>query len=262
MKKSAYKRALCALFSAFLVLTMVFPGEVALAASAPGNVARFSMTGCSASTVSLSWNKVKGASGYRIRRYDSKSKKWKTVLTATKGSAIKGTVKKLSPATTYKLQIHAYKKAGKKTLYSKKAKTLTVATKPAKVTLQSVKANGAKITVSWKKSAASGYQVIYARNKQFKNGESILVGGSNKTTTYYAPYSGTYYVHLRPYKNLNGKKYYGSWSNTKAVKVNIPKQAYHKFGPNGARTASTVRSMYRTASVITDPQLFCPIALG
>ena len=105
MKKSAYKRALCALFSAFLVLTMVFPGEVALAASAPGNVARFSMTGCSASTVSLSWSKVKGASGYRIRRYDSKSKKWKTVLTANKGSAIKGTVKKLSPATTYKLQI-------------------------------------------------------------------------------------------------------------------------------------------------------------
>lgn len=227
MKKSAYKRALCALFSAFLVLTMVFPGEVALAASAPGNVARFSMTGCSASTVSLSWSKVKGASGYRIRRYDSKSKKWKTVLTANKGSAIKGTVKKLSPATTYKLQIHAYKKAGKKTLYSKKAKTLTVATKPAKVTLQSVKASGAKITVSWKKGAASGYQVIYARNMQFKNGESILVGGSNKTATYYAPYSGTYYVHLRPYKNLNGKKYYGSWSNTKTVKVNIPKQAYH-----------------------------------
>ncbi len=106
MKKSAYKRALCALLSVFLVLTMVFPGEVALAASAPGNVARFSMTGCSASTVRLSWSKVKGASGYRIRRYDSKSKKWKTVLTATKGSAIK----------------HAYKKAGKKTLYSKKRK--------------------------------------------------------------------------------------------------------------------------------------------
>ncbi len=75
--------------------------------------------------------------------------------------------------------------------------------------------------------AASGYQVIYARNKQFKNGESILVGGSNKAATYYAPYSGTYYVHLRPYKNLNGKKYYGSWSNTKTVKVNIRKQAYH-----------------------------------
>lgn len=35
LKKSAYKRALCALFSVFLVLTMVFPGEVALAASAP-----------------------------------------------------------------------------------------------------------------------------------------------------------------------------------------------------------------------------------
>lgn len=73
------------------------------------------------------------------------------------------------------------------------------------VTLQSVKASGAKITVSWNKGAASGCQVIYARNKQFKNGESILVGGSNKATTYYAPYSGTYYVHLRPYKNLNGK---------------------------------------------------------
>ena len=73
---------------------MVFPGEVALAASAPGNVARFSMTGCTVSTVSLSWSKVKGASGYRIRRYDSKSKKWKTVLTTTKGSAIKQAGKK------------------------------------------------------------------------------------------------------------------------------------------------------------------------
>lgn len=31
MKESAYKRALCALFSVFMVLTMVFPGEVALA---------------------------------------------------------------------------------------------------------------------------------------------------------------------------------------------------------------------------------------
>ena len=150
------------------------------------------------------------------------------MLTATKGSAIKGTVKKLSPATTYKLQRSTpTKRPERKHYIPKKAKTLTVATKPAKVTLQSVKASGAKITVSWKKVAASGYQVIYARNKQFKNGESILVGGSNKAATYYAPYNGTYYVHLRPYKNLNGKKYYGSWSNTKTVKVNIPKQAYH-----------------------------------
>ena len=54
-----------------------------------------------------------------------------------------------------------------------------------------------------------------------------MVGGSNKAATYFAPYNGTYFVHLRPYKNLNGKKYYGSWSNTKTVKVNIPKQAYH-----------------------------------
>ncbi len=227
MKKSVCKRTLCALFSVLLALTMIFPGEVALAASAPGNVAKFSMTGCTASTVSLRWSKVKGAGGYRIRRYDSESKKWKTVLTVTKGSTAKGTVKKLSPATTYKLQIHAYKKAGKKTVYSKKAKALTVVTKPSKAALQSVKAGGAKITVNWKKVAASGYQVIYARNKQFKNGDSVLVGGSSRSAVYYAPYSGTYYVHLRHYKTLNGKKYYGSWSNTKTVKVNIPKQAYH-----------------------------------
>ena len=208
---------------------MVFPGEVALAGSAPGNVARFSMTGCSASTVSLSWSKVKGASGYRIRRYDSKSKNGKQCSPLQRQCDQRHS-QKLSPATTYKLQIHAYKKAGKKTLYSKKAKIPSTRRPPsrAKSYLAVCKKQAVqKITVSWKKGAASGYQVIYARNKQFKNGESILVGGSNKAAIYYAPYSGTYYVHLRPYKNLNGKKYYGSWSNTKAIKVNIPKQAYH-----------------------------------
>lgn len=227
MKRTKWTRTLCAVFSLIMAMTMVFPGEVAFAASAPGNVSAFSMTGNTTASVSLKWSKVKSATGYRVRRYDSKSKKWKTVLTVKKGSTVTGSIKKLSPATTYKLQIHAYKKAGKKTLYSKKAKTIHVATKPAAASLQSVKVSGAKLTVSWKSGAASGYQVIYARNKQFKNGEAIYVNGNQKATTYYAPYSGTYYIHLRPYKWLDGHKYYGAWSNAKAVRVSIGKQAYH-----------------------------------
>ena len=174
MKRTKWTRTLCAVFSLIMALTMVFPGEVAFAASAPGNVSAFSMTGNTTASVSLKWSKVKSATGYRVRRYDSKSKKWKTVLTVKKGSTVTGSIKKLSPATTYKLQIHAYKKAGKKTLYSKNAKTIHVATKPATASLQSVKVSGAKLTVAWKSGAASGYQVIYARNKQFKKRRSHL----------------------------------------------------------------------------------------
>ncbi|MGN1421508.1 MAG: fibronectin type III domain-containing protein [Eubacterium sp.] len=95
--------------------------------------------------------------------------------------------------------------------------------KLSKVTLSSVKATGKKkIKVSWKKkSGASGYQIYWAKDKSFKKvvAKTIVKGG--KTTSYTGKNftkGKKYYVKVRAYKTVNGKKVYGSWSTVKSVK--------------------------------------------
>ena len=78
-----------------------------------------------------------------------------------------------------------------------------------------------KIYASWKKRPkASGYQLKYARDKKFKNTVATKAFNSSKLS-----YTGkgfttgvTYYVKVRAYTVVNGKKYYGKWSKIKSVK--------------------------------------------
>ena len=96
--------------------------------------------------------------------------------------------------------------------------------KLGKVNLKSVSSarKNHKIKASWdKKSGANGYQIYYSRNKNFKNlsAKKIVKGG--KTTSYVGKNftkGRKYYVKVRAYKNVNGRKIYGKWSNLKTVK--------------------------------------------
>lgn len=82
--------------------------------------------------------------------------------------------------------------------------------------------NGNKIKGKWDKiDGASGYQIYYSKSKNFKNlsAKKIVKGG--KTTSYVGKNftkGKKYYVKVRAYKNVNGKKVYGKWSNVKSVK--------------------------------------------
>jgi len=96
--------------------------------------------------------------------------------------------------------------------------------KLGKVNLKSVSSARKKhaIKASWdKKSGANGYQIYYSRNKNFKNlsAKKIVKGG--KKTSYVGKNftkGRKYYVKVRAYKNVNGRKVYGKWSNVKTVK--------------------------------------------
>lgn len=95
--------------------------------------------------------------------------------------------------------------------------------KLSKVTLSSVKATGKKkIKVIWKKkSGASGYQIYWATDKNFKKVVSKTIVKYGKTTSYTGKNftkGKKYYVKVRAYKTINGKKVYGSWSTVKSVK--------------------------------------------
>lgn len=96
--------------------------------------------------------------------------------------------------------------------------------KLGKVNLKSVSSARKRHTIkaSWnKKSGANGYQIYYSRNKNFKklSAKKIVKGG--KKTSYVGKNftkGRKYYVKVRAYKNVNGRKVYGKWSNVKTVK--------------------------------------------
>lgn len=94
---------------------------------------------------------------------------------------------------------------------------------PKKVTAVKAAAGKKQIRMSWKQDAnASGYQVIYAQDKQFKKAKkSIIVKGSKsaKTTIKGLKAKKTYYVKVRAYKTAGGKNIYGPYSSAVKAKV-------------------------------------------
>ena len=80
-----------------------------------------------------------------------------------------------------------------------------------------------QIKATYKKvSNITGYQVQVATNKKFtKNKKTVTVKGAKKTTATVKKLKGgkKYYVRIRTYKTVNGKKYYSSWTKVKSVKT-------------------------------------------
>lgn len=72
----------------------------------------------SASKIKLSWNKISGASGYVVQRYNSSKKKYVTVKTIKKGSTTSYTNSGLKKNTTYKYRIRSYKTVKGHKIYS------------------------------------------------------------------------------------------------------------------------------------------------
>lgn len=92
--------------------------------------------------------------------------------------------------------------------------------KPAKVKWKSCKAKKrGKVVLKWKKvSGADGYQVQYAKKKNFKGKKSKTTYG--KSTTLWLKSKKKYFIRVRAYKYGNVKyKVYGKWSKIKKVKT-------------------------------------------
>ena len=79
-----------------------------------------------------------------------------------------------------------------------------------------VKAGAGKITVTSKTTGASGYQIAYSRSKN--KGFKTVTAKSSKTITKLSR-KKAYYIKVRAYKVVDGKKVYGSYSSVKMIKT-------------------------------------------
>jgi hypothetical protein len=95
--------------------------------------------------------------------------------------------------------------------------------KPKSTNTKKIKAAKKAISVIWKKvSGVKGYQVQVATDKKFKKNKktvTIKKQKTTKTTVKKLKAKKKYYVRVRTYKIVNGKKVYSSWSKVKSVKT-------------------------------------------
>ena len=89
--------------------------------------------------------------------------------------------------------------------------------------IKKVKAVRKAVSVQWKKvGGVKGYQIQVATDKKFKKNKktvTIKKQKTTKTTVKKLKAKKKYYVRIRTYKTVNGKKVYSSWSKVKSVKT-------------------------------------------
>lgn len=99
----------------------------------------------------------------------------------------------------------------------------TETVKPKKTSIKKLSKGKKKFTVTWAKvSGVKGYQIQYSSDKKFKkNNKNVTVTKqkTTKATVKKLKSKKKYYVRVRTYKTVNGKKIYSSWSKVKSVKT-------------------------------------------
>ena len=134
-----------------------------------------------ASNVTVSWKKVKGATGYYIYKSTNKNKGFKKAATVKKGKKTKTTIKNVAGGATYYYKVKAYAKAGKKAIASSEYSNVA-SVKTWKLTW-SDEFNGTSLDLnSWKyETGANGWgneefqDYTEGKNIKFENGCLVII---------------------------------------------------------------------------------------
>lgn len=130
-------------------------------------------------SLTLTWNKVYGASGYEVYQYTSGE--WKKIKTVKTNSV---TVKELSVASKYRFKVRAYVKSDEGKIYGGFGDEYECATCPEAVKLNSVVNRGVgRLTISWSKvKKADGYIVYVSKKENGGYKEAAVLNGYSRTS--------------------------------------------------------------------------------
>lgn len=173
--------------------------------------------------VTLTWDKQTAANGYEVFKYDASSKKYVLYKNITNPNTNTCKVTGLASNKKYYFKVRAYQIDDSEKTYASFGAVVSQYTSITNPKLNSAKSTSKKkIKASWSKvGGASGYQVMWSTYKNFSKNyktKSVKAKYSSKTVTT-AQSKKIYYVRVRAYKTINGKKVYSLWSNTKKVKT-------------------------------------------
>lgn len=167
-------------------------------------------------TVTLKWNKVPGATGYRI--YVVRNGKWKALKTTT---GLTYTATGLTPGTKYTFAVKAYTKFNGTAYWASKYAKLATATKTATPSFTKVTASSGGAKLTWSDvSGETGYQVWYSTSKDgtYKRFGNAKANVKSLTVTGLTG-KNTYYFKVRAYTKTDSGYVYSAYSDAKSVKV-------------------------------------------
>lgn len=149
--------------SAFLCLSLVL-ATITPAFAAAAKVRKLKAV-VTYNTVTLSWKKASGVSGYEVQR--AAGKNWKTLGTTKK---TKFKIKKLKTGTAYKFRVRAYKLSGKRKVYGPAASVSATPVCAAPKNLKAAVLSPTTARLSWAKTAgATSYRVQKLNGKKWVN---------------------------------------------------------------------------------------------
>ena len=147
----------------------------------------------------------------------------------TPGITVKLGGKTLSKGKDYTLSYSSNKNVGtakiqvKGTGSYKDTKEVSFRINPKPTKIKSVKKRKKGFKVTWKKQATqvSGYQVRWSLKSDMSGARSKIISSNKKTSFKKTKLrkGKKYFVQVRTYKTVNGKKYWSKWSEKKKVKT-------------------------------------------
>ncbi len=168
--------------------------------------------------IKLTWEKVSGASGYAVYRSSSKNGEYKIIAKVKKGSELSYTDKDLTCGKKFYYKVKAYRTVGETNYYGSESKIRYNYTRPAKTKFSDTQTTykSTKITLNWTKTAgAEGYEVYRATSKNgtYKKVKTLSGKSTTSWTNTGLSKSKTYYYKVRAYCKIDGKTFYGSYSD-------------------------------------------------
>ena len=213
MKKISYK-IIIAIALLFIALIPNFSNAAKVSVK---KVSKIWVSSTTSSQAKVKWKKVKGAKGYKVYIYNYSKKKYQLYATTSKTN-IK--VKNLKSSEKYKFRVRAYKKKKGKNYYGDYSSSVVTATKPDQVKKLKVKGQSdSTISLKWDKVKRATSYKVYVYNestnkydfKQSTSKKSITLTGMNPAKNYK--------IKVRAYKKVDGKKYYGKYSQVIEAKT-------------------------------------------
>lgn len=162
----------------------------------------------------LTWNKVKGATGYRL--YIKTNGKWTKIIDIRNADTLEYLYKQGTKAgTNYIFGIKAFAKGSLGTVFSDLYTKGAIAADFTKAKITSKTATNSDVTLKWNKvEDATGYRVYVLKNNKWTYYKGI------KKTTYKVTgleASTKYQFKVRAYFQANGKTTWGTYSDTVTV---------------------------------------------
>jgi hypothetical protein len=190
--------------------------DTSITTTTPTAVTNLSVTGTTASSISLTWTGVNGATGYMIYRSSATTENFK-LLQIT--SDVTFTDKGLSSSTGYKYKVCAY-------AYSEEyagpfSTIIDASTSPAKVTLR-YKAGDRKVRLTWSAvTGATSYDIfIGSTNSEFKLLTTITGGNGGTYIADNLITGDTYQFYIIAHRLYKGVIYDSQTSDIKEVLLN------------------------------------------